>query len=81
MSEEHVTESDGLESIAEAPAPQSSDRRRYFMDGSRLDGVLWAAGYRLCDRCDGLTIHRLVCLKCDPTDASRIEPVPQEDVA
>ena len=66
-----------------AAAEASPDaRQRFYMTAGRLDSTLWGAGYRLCDRCGGLTIHRLVCLKCDPSGVSRIRPeLQEEDVA
>ncbi len=78
---------DGVMTDSEIPpsavsADASPDvRQRFYMTAGRLDSGLWAAGYRCCDRCGGLTIHRLTCLRCDPTDASRIAPAPQEGVA
>ena len=70
------------ERVSAAAADASLDaRQRYYMTGTRLDNPLWASGYRLCDRCGGLTIHRLTCLRCDPTDASRVAPAPREGAA
>ena len=68
--------------LVPADAEASPDaRQRYYMTAGRLESVLWASGYRLCDRCGNLTIHRLTCLRCDPTDASWIEPEPKEGAA
>src|SRR5215211_4412309 len=69
MSVAHVNDGDLSEAESAVSAPQPGDRRRYYMDGSRLDGALWAAGYRLCSGCGGLTIHRTVCLRCDPVQS------------
>jgi len=73
-----VTDPECVPAAAEA-SPDA--RQRFYMTAGRLAPELWASGYRLCDRCGGLTIHRLTCLRCDPADASRIAAAPKEDVA
>jgi hypothetical protein len=65
---------------AGSPTPSSDGttdgRRRFYTDGSRLESDLWAAGFRLCDRCGALTVHRVTCLRCDPAQSLALAVAP-----